>query len=82
MIARLQSWALTALAILAVLVGAYAAGGRAARRSMELKQSRDDALRADAVVKGIRDARDEMSKMDIRDIRNDLRTKWVRSVNE
>ncbi|MFT0547512.1 hypothetical protein ACMHYO_14415 [Allopusillimonas ginsengisoli] len=41
-IAKLQSWALTALAVLAVLVGAYAMGGRAARRSVEIDRVRRD----------------------------------------
>lgn len=37
---RLQGWLLMASAVLLVLVGAYAAGGRAARRSAELERSR------------------------------------------
>lgn len=35
---RLPAWAWTALAVIALLLGAYAAGGRAARRSVESKQ--------------------------------------------
>lgn len=38
--ARLQGWLLMASAVLLVLVGAYAAGGRAARRSAELERNR------------------------------------------
>jgi len=38
---RLQSALLTAAAVLLVLLGAYAAGSRAARRAEELKQARD-----------------------------------------
>lgn len=37
---RLQAWALTALAVLAVLVGAYAMGGRAARKAAKLEEQR------------------------------------------
>lgn len=37
--ARVQGWLLMAGAVLLVLVGAYAAGGRAARRSAQVKQS-------------------------------------------
>lgn len=37
---RLQGWALTALAVLAVLVGAYAMGGRAARKAAKLEEQR------------------------------------------
>lgn len=43
MLSRLQAWALTALAVLAVLAGAYAMGGRAARRSAELEEERRQA---------------------------------------
>ena len=43
MFSRLQAWALTALAVLAVLAGAYAMGGRAARRSAELEEERRQA---------------------------------------
>lgn len=37
---RIQSWLLMAGAILLVLVGAYAAGGRAARKTADLDQQR------------------------------------------
>lgn len=40
---RIQSWLLMAGAILLVLVGAYAAGGRAARKTAELEQQRRNA---------------------------------------
>lgn len=43
MFSRLRAWALTALAVLAVLAGAYAMGGRAARRSAELEEERRQA---------------------------------------
>jgi len=41
MLARLQSGLLTAAAVLLVLVGAYAAGSRAAKRSAEIQQARE-----------------------------------------
>lgn len=40
---RVQGWLLMAGAALLVLVGAYAAGGRAARRSAELDRAAADA---------------------------------------
>lgn len=40
--ARVQGWLVMAGAVLLVLVGAYAAGGRAARRSAQLDQVRAD----------------------------------------
>lgn len=41
---RLQVWLLTAGAALLVLVGAYAAGGRASRRATEIKQARNTTI--------------------------------------
>lgn len=40
---RLQGWLLALAAAILVLVGAYAAGGRAARQSAEIDQRRRDA---------------------------------------
>lgn len=40
---RIQSWLLMAGAVLLVLVGAYAAGGRMARKTAELEQQRRNA---------------------------------------
>src|SRR5690606_16742992 len=54
--ARLQGWLLMAGAALLVLAGAYAAGGRAARRSAELDSARktlDMKRRADRVGQDI-----------------------------
>ena len=50
MITRLQSWLLMAGAVLLVLVGAYAAGGRAAKKAVEL-----DRLRVDSTARRKRD---------------------------
>jgi len=60
MLTRLQSILLTAASVLLVLVGAYTAGSRAARRSVELKQSRDriDTTRKAHEVKQTLDALD------------------------
>lgn len=71
---RLQGWLVMAGAVLLVLVGAYAAGGRAARRSAELDKARVDAKareKANVVDR-------EVSALDddaIRDRAHD----WVRS---
>ncbi|WP_180984152.1 hypothetical protein [Castellaniella caeni] len=70
---RLQGWLLTLAGALLVLVGAYAAGGRAAKRSAELDQARRQAAakgKADAVAQKI-DALDDPA---IRDRAG----KWVR----
>jgi len=70
---RLQGWLLMAGAVLLVLVGAYAAGGRAARRSAEI-----DRVAADAKIRGKANEIDrEVSALDddaVRDRAHD----WVR----
>lgn len=49
---RVQGWLLMAGAVLLVLVGAYTAGGRAARRSAEIQRGRQ--------LKHAREKRDEV----------------------
>lgn len=66
--ARLKSWGLVALSVLAVLVGAYAAGGRAARRSTKLDQERT--LRK--AQEKINAVDTEISKMDDDAVRREL----------
>lgn len=78
MITRLKSYALTALAVLLVMVGAYAAGGRAARQAAERKREYEEALRAAAGAKGIQDARLQVGKMSSDAVRDELRRNWVR----
>lgn len=71
---RVQGWLMMAGAVLLVLVGAYAAGGRAARRSAEL-----DRAAADAKIRRKADDVDrEVSALDddaVRDRAHD----WVRN---
>jgi len=72
--ARVQGWLLMAGAVLLVLVGAYAAGGRAARRSVELDRSR-----ADAKMRGKADEVDrEISALDDDAVRRRANEHWVR----
>jgi len=61
MLTRLQSGLLMAASVLMVLVGAYTAGSRAARRSMELKQEhqRTNAMRKAHETKQTMDALDD-----------------------
>lgn len=60
-------------AVLAVLLGAYAAGSRAARRSAEAKQSRVQSEQR----RKINDVDSKMAQMDDDDVRRELR-QWVR----
>ncbi|MGX5659988.1 hypothetical protein ACWKWV_09740 [Castellaniella ginsengisoli] len=71
--ARAQGWLLMLGAVILVLAGAYAAGGRAARRSAELDQRRRDTAakgKADAVAQKI-DALDDPAV-------RDRAERWVR----
>lgn len=73
---RAQGWLLMAGAVLLVLVGAYAAGGRAARRSAELDRAMDDAKirrKADEIDR-------EVSALDDDAVR-DRASDWVRGKN-
>lgn len=71
--ARVQGWLLMAGAVLLVLVGAYAAGGRAARKSAEL-----DRLRNDQKAREVKDAVGrEVDAMDDDNVRDSAR-RWVR----
>jgi hypothetical protein len=76
---KLKSWALTFLAVLAVLVGAYAIGGRKARRAAEAKHNYDEALRAGAGAKGVHDVEVEVRKLPTGGAADQLRRDWMRN---
>lgn len=78
MIATLQRYALAALAILLVLVGAYKAGTRAARRSFELEQAEAEAKRLRAANKGMRDAKEHVANLPAGGAADELRRDWMR----
>lgn len=71
--ARVQGWLLMAGAVLLVLVGAYAAGGRAARRSVQVKQA---SVQSEQRRK-INEADTKLVEMDDDDVRRRL-NEWVR----
>ena len=75
---RLQGWALTALAVLLVLFGAYAWGGRTARRATTLKYDYEEAARAAAGAKGRYDAELETRELPEGGAANELRRDWMR----
>ena len=74
----LKAKALMVLAVLLVLFGAYAMGGRASRRSAESKRNYDDALRAAAGSKGVHDAEVEVRKLPDGGAADQLRRDWMR----
>lgn len=72
---RLQGWLLMAGAALLVLVGAYATGGRAARRSAEL-----DRAAANAKAREVRDETvAKIERMDDDAVRNRARERMRKS---
>lgn len=77
-LAKLQGWALTTLAVLAVLVGAYGLGHRAAAKSAKKESDLAEATRATAGTKGVEDARREVDKLPDGGAADELRRDWVR----
>lgn len=75
---KLKSWALTALAVLLVLVGAYAMGGRASKKSAEKKRNYDEALRSAAGAKGVHDAELETRRLPAGGAADELGRDWMR----
>lgn len=73
MIARLQGILLTAAAVVLVLFGAYALGGRAARRAVEIK---DQKRRIDA-AEDRRDVEIAVDRMPADDVHQRLRDRWT-----
>jgi hypothetical protein len=77
-IERLKGWALTALAVLLVLVGAYAMGGRASRKAADKKTNYDEALRTAAGAKGVHDVELNTRGMPDGAAADELRRNWMR----
>lgn len=75
---KMKSWALTALAVLLVLVGAYAMGGRASKKSAEKKRNYDEALRSAAGSKGVHDAEMETRRLPTGGAADELSRDWMR----
>lgn len=78
MIARLQTLALTALAVLLVVFGAYGAGGRAAKLAATRDRNLDEARRAAAGAKGVHDAQVHIDGLPDGGAGAELRNDWVR----
>lgn len=77
-IEKMKGWALTALAVLLVLVGAYAMGGRASRKAVKAKTDLNNARREAAGAKGVHDATLETNKLPDGDAGIQLRNDWMR----
>ncbi|TKW79829.1 MAG: hypothetical protein DI543_03170 [Bradyrhizobium icense] len=75
---RLQGYALTALAVLLVLFGAYALGGRTARRATIKQYDYEEAVRAAAGAKGRHDVDLETRGLDDGAAAAELGRDWMR----
>lgn len=71
---KLQSGALTALAVLLILFGAYTAGGRAARRSAAYDKASEEAK----TFRRVRDVENQTAVMGDGAITSELAANWVR----
>lgn len=76
--AKLKAWALTAWAVLLVLVGAYAMGSRAARKAAKTKADYNEALRTAAGAKEVHDVEHETRAMPDGAAADELRRDWMR----
>jgi hypothetical protein len=75
---KLKAWALTAWAVLLVLVGAYVMGGRASKKAAEKKANYNEALRSAAGAKGAHDAELDTRKLPTGGAADQLRRDWMR----
>ncbi|MNK80463.1 hypothetical protein D3C87_1001780 [compost metagenome] len=80
--ARLQGWALTTLAVLAVLVGAYAYGHRTAKKAARKENELAQAERISAGAKGVQDAQREVDMLPDGGAGDELRRDWLRNEPE
>jgi hypothetical protein len=75
---KLKSWALTAWAVLLVLVGAYVMGSRAAKKAAEKKSNYNEALRDAAGAKEVHNAELDTRKLPTGGAAEQLRRDWMR----
>lgn len=78
MMAKANAWALTGLAVLMLLLGAYTAGYRMASSAAEKRRKYEESARAAAGAKGVYDATAGLAKMVDSDMRAELRRDWLR----
>lgn len=77
-VTKLQGWALTLAAVVLVLLGAYAIGGRAAKKAANKQQQFDEARRAAAGATEVHHANQEVEKMGNGAAAIQLRAEWMR----
>ncbi|HBL6736622.1 TPA: hypothetical protein LSH72_004010 [Klebsiella oxytoca] len=78
LIARIKAFAMTASAVIAVLLGAYILGGRAARRSAEIKNQREENKRLSTTVEVKNETTTKVRRMDDGAVDDELSANWMR----
>lgn len=78
LIARIKAFVMTATAVIAVLFGAYILGGRAARRSAEIKNQREENKRLKTTVEVKNETTAKVRRMDDGAVDDELNANWLR----
>lgn len=78
LISKAQQYLMTASAVILVLFGAYMLGGRAARRSVELKVERDEKKRIQHTVDVKNETINAVRKQGDDSVNTELIANWMR----
>lgn len=78
LIARIKALVMTASAVIAVLLGAYILGGRAARRSAEIKNQREENKRLRTTFEVKNETTAKVRRMDDGAVDDELSANWMR----
>ncbi|MDE9454574.1 hypothetical protein [Xenorhabdus bovienii] len=78
MITKLKSAFYTVLAVIAVLFAAYQMGGKAVRKSVEVKRRREDNKRLQTTLDVKNEVQDEVQQKESGAAANELRNDWMR----
>ena len=78
LIAHIKTFVMTAAAVIAVLLGAYILGGRAARRSVEIQSQREENKRLRSVIEIKDETTKKVRHMDDDAVDGELAADWMR----
>lgn len=78
LVARIKAFVMTASAVIAVLLGAYILGGRAARRSAEIQNQREENKRLRTVTEIRNETTSKVRRMDDDAVDSELSANWMR----
>ncbi|ELP0880817.1 TPA: hypothetical protein RRJ08_004026 [Klebsiella pneumoniae] len=78
LVARIKAYVMTVSAVIAVLLGAYILGGRAARRSAEIQSQREENKRLRTVTEIRNETTSKVRRMDDDAVDSELSANWMR----